>query len=111
MSQRQQRSIEIGAGLCIGPYTANEVSERDSNERANTHSPDEVGSCIICRNLLIKKRYQKEAVDYMIARETEDLPPSMSLWRPDYPPGGSFWLVFPRQLTVFTLMSTVTSTP
>ncbi|KAF2848795.1 hypothetical protein T440DRAFT_556368 [Plenodomus tracheiphilus IPT5] len=34
--------------------------------------------------------YQKEAVDFINRRETSDLPPSLSLWKPHAPPGGSF---------------------
>jgi SWI/SNF-related matrix-associated actin-dependent regulator of chromatin subfamily A3 len=41
--------------------------------------------------LLTLKRYQKEAVDFITRREIGDLPPSMTLWKPHSPPGGSFW--------------------
>jgi SWI/SNF-related matrix-associated actin-dependent regulator of chromatin subfamily A3 len=44
-------------------------------------------------HLLTLRRYQKEAVDFITRRETGDLPPSMSLWKPCSPPGDSFWWV------------------
>ncbi|KAJ6286390.1 SNF2 family N-terminal domain-containing protein [Bipolaris maydis] len=38
----------------------------------------------------VLKNYQREAVDFMTRRETRDLPPSLSLWKPHSLPGGPF---------------------
>lgn len=42
---------------------------------------------------LTLRSYQREAVDFMTRRETRDLPPSLSLWKPHSLPGGPFWYV------------------
>lgn len=41
--------------------------------------------------LLTMRSYQREAVDFLVRRETGDLPPSLSLWKPFSLPGGIFW--------------------
>ncbi|EUC34822.1 hypothetical protein COCCADRAFT_92479 [Bipolaris zeicola 26-R-13] len=66
-----------------------------SNTRLFLQSPSFVTRLVTYDNPQYLKlpnvsNYQREAVDFMTRRETRDLPPSLSLWKPHSLPGGPF---------------------